>query len=31
MDQLKKRDLLKYAKNEYLASVLAAKVAKRLH
>jgi DNA-directed RNA polymerase subunit K/omega len=31
MEQLKKRDLLKYAKNEYLGAVLAAKVARRLH
>jgi len=31
MDQLKKRNLLKYAKNEYLGAVLAAKVARRLH
>ena len=31
MDQLKKENLLKYAKNEYLGSVLAAKVARRLH
>jgi hypothetical protein len=31
MEQLKKHDLLKYAKNEYLGAVLAAKVARRLH
>ncbi|MBN2564348.1 MAG: DNA-directed RNA polymerase subunit omega [Candidatus Eisenbacteria bacterium] len=31
MEQLKKRDLLKYAKNEYLGAMLAAKVARRLH
>ncbi len=31
MDQLKKEKLLKYAKNEYLGSMLAAKVARRLH
>ena len=31
MEQLKKRNLLKYAKNEYLGAVLAAKVARRLH
>jgi len=31
MDQLKKDKLLKYAKNEYLGAVLAAKVARRLH
>ena len=31
MDQLKKGNLLKYAKNEYLGAVLAAKVARRLH
>jgi DNA-directed RNA polymerase subunit K/omega len=31
MDQLKKENLLKYAKNEYLGAVLAAKVARRLH
>ncbi len=31
MDPLKKNDLLKYAKNEYLGAVLAAKVARRLH
>jgi len=31
MEQLKKRELLKYAKNEYLGSMLAAKVARRLH
>ena len=30
MDPLKKNDLLKYAKNEYLSAVLAAKVARRL-
>ncbi len=31
MEQLKKNNLLKHAKNEYLGSVLAAKVARRLH
>jgi len=31
MDQLKKEDLLKHAKNEYLGAMLAAKVARRLH
>lgn len=31
MDQLKKENLLKHAKNEYLGAVLAAKVARRLH
>jgi len=31
MDPLKKNDLLKYAKNEFLGAVLAAKVARRLH
>jgi DNA-directed RNA polymerase subunit K/omega len=31
MEQLKKEDLLKYAKNEYLGAMLAAKVARRLH
>lgn len=31
MEQLKKKDLLKYAKNEYLGAMLAAKVARRLH
>ncbi|MEA3409843.1 MAG: hypothetical protein U9Q95_05800 [Candidatus Eisenbacteria bacterium] len=31
MDPLKKNNLLKYAKNEYLGAVLAAKVARRLH
>jgi DNA-directed RNA polymerase subunit K/omega len=31
MDQLKKENLLKYAKNEYLGSMLAARVARRLH
>lgn len=31
MEQLKKSDLLKYAKNEYLGAMLAAKVARRLH
>ena len=31
MEQLKKSNLLKHAKNEYLGSVLAAKVARRLH
>ena len=31
MEQLKKRDLLKNAKNEYLGAMLAAKVARRLH
>jgi hypothetical protein len=31
MDQVKKSDLLKYAKNEYFATILAAKVARRLH
>ena len=31
MEPLKKNDLLKYAKNEFLGAVLAAKVARRLH
>lgn len=31
MDQVKKSDLLKYAKNEYFAAMLGAKVARRLH
>ncbi len=31
MEPLKKDDLLKYAKNEFLGAVLAAKVARRLH
>jgi DNA-directed RNA polymerase subunit K/omega len=31
MEQLKKSDLLKNAKNEYLGAMLAAKVARRLH
>lgn len=31
MKQLDKRNLLKYAHNEYLGAVLAAKVARRLH
>jgi len=31
MRQLKKKNLLKYASNEYLAAVLAAKLARRLH
>jgi DNA-directed RNA polymerase subunit K/omega len=31
MKQLEKKNLLKYAKNEYLGAVLAAKVARRLH
>jgi len=31
MEQLKKEDLLKYAKNEYMGAMLAAKVARRLH
>jgi hypothetical protein len=31
MEQLKKEGLLKYAQNEYLGAVLAAKVARRLH
>ena len=31
MDQVKKSDLLKYAKNEYFAAVLGAKVARRLY
>jgi len=31
MKQLKKEDLLKYAKNEYEGAMLAAKVARRLH
>ena len=31
MEQLKKDDLLKNAKNEYLGAMLAAKVARRLH
>ncbi len=30
MDQVKKSDLLKYAKNEYFAAMLGAKVARRL-
>jgi DNA-directed RNA polymerase subunit K/omega len=29
--QLKKEDLLKYAQNEYMGAMLAAKVARRLH
>jgi len=29
--QLKKEDLLRYAENEYLGAMLAAKVARRLH
>jgi len=31
MDQVKKSDLLKYARNEYFAAMLGAKVARRLH
>jgi len=31
MDPLKKRQMLKTVKNEYLAAILAAKVARRLH
>ncbi len=31
MEQLEKKFLLKHAKNEYLAAMLAAKVARRLH
>ena len=31
MEQLKKENLLKNAKNEYLGAMLAAKVARRLH
>ncbi len=31
MEQLEKKKLLKYAKNEYLGAILAAKVARRLH
>jgi DNA-directed RNA polymerase subunit K/omega len=31
MEQLKKEDLLKYARNEYEGAMLAAKVARRLH
>jgi DNA-directed RNA polymerase subunit K/omega len=31
MDPLKKREMLKTVKNEYLAAILAAKVARRLH
>ncbi len=31
MKQLEKKNLLKYAQNEYLGAVLAAKVARRLH
>jgi DNA-directed RNA polymerase subunit K/omega len=31
MKQLDKRNLLKYAQNEYLGAVLAAKLARRLH
>ncbi len=31
MKQLKKENLLKYAENEYLGAILAAKVARRLH
>ena len=31
MRELKKKNLLKHAENEYLAAVLAAKVARRLH
>jgi DNA-directed RNA polymerase subunit K/omega len=31
VEQLKKEDLLKYAKNEYEGAMLAAKVARRLH
>ena len=31
MEPIEKKNLLKYAKNEYLSAVLAAKVARRLH
>ena len=31
MEPLKKREMLKTVKNEYLAAILAAKVARRLH
>ncbi|MFH1502599.1 MAG: hypothetical protein ABIG03_06100 [Candidatus Eisenbacteria bacterium] len=31
MKQLEKKNLLKYAQNEYLGAMLAAKVARRLH
>lgn len=31
MEPIEKRNLLKYARNEYLSAVLAAKVARRLH
>ena len=31
MEQLKKKDLLKHAKNEYEGAMVAAKVARRLH
>ena len=31
MEPLKKREILKTVKNEYLAAILAAKVARRLH
>jgi DNA-directed RNA polymerase subunit K/omega len=31
MEQLDKRSLLKHARNEYFAAMLAAKVARRLH
>ncbi len=31
MDPLRKRDLLKHVKNEYIAAVVAAKAARRLH
>ncbi len=31
MESIEKKNLLKHAKNEYLGSVLAAKVARRLH
>lgn len=31
MEQLEKKNLLKYVKNEYMGAALAAKVARRLH
>lgn len=31
MEPIEKKNLLKYARNEYLSAVLAAKVARRLH
>jgi DNA-directed RNA polymerase subunit K/omega len=31
MEPIEKKNLLKYAKNEYLGAMLAAKVARRLH